>query len=843
VRKLWILGIVFMFLLSLGVSADIETGLISEWLLDETTGTTAEDNVGTYDGTANNARIFTSETQGIRNTGADFTQGNDYINVPYNAAFNLNSFTFSAWVYLESLDIQHTILYRGDVSTTNVNTISYIFRIGAENKVHLWTASGSSATQIESSITLSTDTWYHVVGVLSGTSGKIYINGIENASGTLGTPKSLTQPIRIGNRDTTYADAVFDEIRIYNVALSASDVKELFEYYNRNFQIKAKDIYDNSTINNFNATITNSTDTTLFTTSNGSIYWQQAFGEILNLSIASSNYFNKQYANYNITLELEAELHNLVVVAKDLDDNSSIDEFTLTYDSENFSTMNGTLRTNLDEPTIEDGLVNVTLSATDFYDRTYTNHNTTDLLNASLWNKVNNFVEFRRMDDNTPLDGIIITTERPDGSLFNLTTNSSGRIQFDFQDNQSVIEGTYTFTFPATVGFITPISFNVVVSETNPNIDELFYIATTSIRVNIFDRATFEYLEKPVDIIFLEMFNVSTSNGTYVYDNITLSPREYTVQTISEGYDTEQLEFLYTGQENLTLNFYMLNLTDPNAGTLFVSIIDDFYRVIQNAGVTLLEYNTESKSYIQVSECRSNSNGECAFTIELNKKTYIVKAEKEINGVMNYANTNLGGEIIKTDNEVRNLVLRPIERYTIFPSQNIILSIDETFENNISTIYIEYSTLDNAVSEVCVEYFLVNDTRTSVYEQCVTSSSSYTATPVLLDRINNYEAEVYLYYNGIKYLLAKYEYPSEMSLQEILGTNNLVSPVVLFFWIVLIAFALKTENMTMFIVGGLFLAWGEWALFPSVINASGSVLKTAILIFMYYTSRKREDFQ
>jgi 5-hydroxyisourate hydrolase-like protein (transthyretin family) len=554
-----------------------------------------------------------------------------------------------------------------------------------------------------------------------------------------------------------------------SVSISAQDSAPSGLFFNpiKRIEIHAKDTYNDEEILEFNATITNSTETKKYEIDDGILIWEFGDQDLLNITIEAENYYEKEYTNYNITDGLEAE----------------------------------------------------------------------------LWNKINNVINFTDGHTGDPIENTTIEIERPDGSTIERTTNLTGQIQFDFQEDFNIIEGEYKITFEGKEGYISPITFTEIVNESQANIQQEYEIYRATININIFDRATDNLLTNPVNIILLEVFNITTTNGTYSYSNATLTTQTYTIQSISDGYDTEQLEFLYTGQENLTLNFYMLNLTDPSAGTLFVSIIDDFYRVIQNAEVSLLEYNSESNSYIKVSECRSNSNGECQFTIELNKKTYIVMAQAEINGVMNYANTNLGGEIIKTDNEVRNLVLRPLERFTEFPSQNLITSISETFENNISTIFVEYSTLDNTISEVCVEYFLVNTTRTSVYEQCVSSSSSYTATPILLDRNNNYEAEVYLYYNGIKYILARYEYPSVRSLQEILRTNNLVSPVVLFLWIVLIVFALKTENITIFIMGGLFLTWTETSIFPSVINVSGSVLKTVILIFMYYTSRKREDFQ
>ena len=41
------------------------TDLVSYWKLDETTGTSAADSHGSNTGTANNARVFTTEAAGI----------------------------------------------------------------------------------------------------------------------------------------------------------------------------------------------------------------------------------------------------------------------------------------------------------------------------------------------------------------------------------------------------------------------------------------------------------------------------------------------------------------------------------------------------------------------------------------------------------------------------------------------------------------------------------------------------------------------------------------------------------------------------------------------------------
>jgi len=66
-------GLVFIILsLSLLSAFDWDTGIISYYKLDETTGTNALDELNRYNGTANNTDVFTTQVPGIINTGGDF---------------------------------------------------------------------------------------------------------------------------------------------------------------------------------------------------------------------------------------------------------------------------------------------------------------------------------------------------------------------------------------------------------------------------------------------------------------------------------------------------------------------------------------------------------------------------------------------------------------------------------------------------------------------------------------------------------------------------------------------------------------------------------------------------
>ena len=79
------------------------------------------------------------------------------------------------------------------------------------------------------------NTWHHVVGVVSRTAGKVrlYVNGqvVDSNAFTANTAAKDygTKPFRIGKAQTTWAaNGRVDQVRIYNRALGAAEVADLF---------------------------------------------------------------------------------------------------------------------------------------------------------------------------------------------------------------------------------------------------------------------------------------------------------------------------------------------------------------------------------------------------------------------------------------------------------------------------------------------------------------------------------------------------------------------------------------------------------------------------------------
>jgi hypothetical protein len=74
--------------------------------------------------------------------------------------------------------------------------------------------------------------WRHVVAVWDRTQNKayLYVNGVYDGYNNIPSGFSATTTLRLGGtHNNWYMKGYMDEMRIYNRALSASEIKELYE--------------------------------------------------------------------------------------------------------------------------------------------------------------------------------------------------------------------------------------------------------------------------------------------------------------------------------------------------------------------------------------------------------------------------------------------------------------------------------------------------------------------------------------------------------------------------------------------------------------------------------------
>lgn len=875
-------------------------GLVLNLHLDQNSATQEDSSGNGNDGTVSGATVT---SDGRFGRAYDFDGVDDYINLDTcdNNNFCLQNISISCWFKTSDLGTtkeQSLCANIGSRFYLGINVDETGTSCSTDDVCGIY-YNGTDFRDVDAGIILSEDVWYNVVYTRDQNTNlvSLYIDGdLKDTSTMIGDIEYLTsRDVRIGNNNfnTNNFNGTIDEVRVYNRSLSQDEISALYRmqsnyiqfkynestinntivlpfnktlnisvfnisqntYFNRsinNFlsntsinlssyqskvQFVAKEIISNSSISSFNLTIgsfTNTTTTgTLDTYLDANTYSLEGESTGYNY-LVPKNYTAVAFTSSSDTVYFANILFN--ITAYDVNDSTQINSFWTEIYQGNTLVLNQSTTNGNNEIYLPSGTYNISVKAEDYlYNYTFEKSASENLvLNLS---SVFNRLEFLNENSELPIEGATITITYPDTNTEVLTTNSSGRVLFR-SDTYGEQVGNYTITFEYPAGFISPVTFTRQINRSTPPLNEIFEMSVTNINVNIYDRETGELLNKTVEINILNLINDTTDNGTIMFQNTSIAIGEYVIQAISDGYATEQLTFDYTGQENVTINFYLLNLTGSNTGTLFANVIDEFYRIIQDARIELMQYDESTKSFIKVSECQSNTNGECAFFIELNVKTYYLKASKTIDG--SFFSTESNQEIIKTDEETRQLFLRLTSVFEQLTVDNLVATINETFLNNISTIYLSFSTVDNSAVEVCVEYFRVfPNYRTSVYKQCVESSSSYSSTPVLLNRTFDYEALVYI--NNPYNVLARYSYPSELSFESLLQLNGYGKYMVLFLWALLLSFAMYAKNINIFCFGGIILSWIEYFFLFNFIMVEASVFKTIILFMVYYIARRKEE--
>ena len=193
-------------------------GLVAWWSF---TGN-ANDNWGANNGTVYNAAL-TNGHKGASGTAYYFNGSTAYISVPDTAGLRLTTWSVSCWVKTtNTADL--IMIQKGSAATRN-----YSIHNGYAN----FTKGNSfTGTAILYPVTVRDGNWHHLVVTLSGTSGYAYVDGGTNKASTVvspcDTPTDILAIGRAGSSSGDYFQGFVDEVRIYNIALSVSDVAKLY---------------------------------------------------------------------------------------------------------------------------------------------------------------------------------------------------------------------------------------------------------------------------------------------------------------------------------------------------------------------------------------------------------------------------------------------------------------------------------------------------------------------------------------------------------------------------------------------------------------------------------------
>jgi hypothetical protein len=179
--------------------------------------------------------IGATRIENTQRTYALFDGIDDVMNGQTNALnFNSSNITVEAWVNLNT-DLGST----QRIVTLNPSG-ALLFRLNPSGQFQTVITSdigGTNAKQnLNSTTKIPTNTWTHLVSVITNDSLKMYINGEANTSQVLFAPLDFDGigtglQVILGSTTTT-PEGMIDEVKIYNRTLSVDEIKNSFNEFN-----------------------------------------------------------------------------------------------------------------------------------------------------------------------------------------------------------------------------------------------------------------------------------------------------------------------------------------------------------------------------------------------------------------------------------------------------------------------------------------------------------------------------------------------------------------------------------------------------------------------------------
>ncbi len=225
-------GLIYMisFVLVLGLAGasaaeEIDPSLVGWWKLNEDFGSTAID----WSGHDNHGSLVGDPqwVSGYIGGTLDFDGDGDYIDCGYDPIFDItDEITLAAWVNIRSIPVQWvSIVTKGEYAWRLSNVESDPrFHFG----ITIWSDANPS---VNGSTAVGYNEWHHVAGTHDGSELNLYLDGVPD--GTLSSTTAIgtnTANLFIGENPEAagrYWDGLIDDVRLYNRALSQTEINEL----------------------------------------------------------------------------------------------------------------------------------------------------------------------------------------------------------------------------------------------------------------------------------------------------------------------------------------------------------------------------------------------------------------------------------------------------------------------------------------------------------------------------------------------------------------------------------------------------------------------------------------
>lgn len=243
-------------------SKSLSDGLVGYWTMDEGVGTTTLDKSGN-----NNLVTFGSGLSapswntGKYGNGLNFDGVDDYMSADVLSQIS-DEFTASVWIYPTRLEPQAET-YGNTIFATSSSYGLWLLHNNGAIRIYAFSSDAGNHYYQTTATPITLNNWFHIVVTAKRNGeGKIFVNGnfLEyfTAEDDIGLSGVLGMgDLRLGRRLTH--EGLLDEVRIYNRALSPTEVKQLYEYAPGPVAHYTFDSGDNTTLNDISGNSNNGT--------------------------------------------------------------------------------------------------------------------------------------------------------------------------------------------------------------------------------------------------------------------------------------------------------------------------------------------------------------------------------------------------------------------------------------------------------------------------------------------------------------------------------------------------------------------------------------------------------
>lgn len=208
------------------VNNNLAANMVSRWKLDEIVNTNQTpdawgNNTGTLYGTNG---LPTVKTEGcVADNCMEFDGEDDYIDCGNNASLNItDKITISTWINVTAFSDSYMRIYASKGSNIHPFTVGI-------NSAKLAFADVNNVNSIITTNLLNINTWTYICVVSIGLqdTAQLFINGVLQTS-QIGGGFTFSDINNIGsyNGSSHFFNGLIDDVRIYNAALSSSQIKQ-----------------------------------------------------------------------------------------------------------------------------------------------------------------------------------------------------------------------------------------------------------------------------------------------------------------------------------------------------------------------------------------------------------------------------------------------------------------------------------------------------------------------------------------------------------------------------------------------------------------------------------------